>query len=161
MPSTGHHELLAHLLFNCYQTYTGYSTLYLHVHKLFFMKSAYELTRAFVFHADKPQTCPSERERCPAVQSTLSFFLLSLSNYFYFISEFVASGAASPAPAPSFIAVEWQPLTLSHPLTFSIDRGGMTDNRWRFQRGKGLQHTYHRHLIVYCFGLRETITVCC
>jgi len=39
-PSMGHHELLAGFLFNCYQTlYTAYSTLYLHIHKLFLMKS--------------------------------------------------------------------------------------------------------------------------
>src|SRR5712675_967241 len=40
-PSTGHHELLARFLFNCYQTsYTAYSTLYLYTHKLFLTKSA-------------------------------------------------------------------------------------------------------------------------
>src|SRR5882672_404476 len=39
-PSMGHHELLAGFLFNCYQTsYTAYSTLYLHIHKLFLTKS--------------------------------------------------------------------------------------------------------------------------
>jgi cytochrome c biogenesis factor len=41
VPSVRHHKLLAHIIFNCYQTsYIVCSTLYPHVHKLFLMKNA-------------------------------------------------------------------------------------------------------------------------
>jgi hypothetical protein len=53
-PSVRHHKLFTHFLFSCYQTsYVVYSTLYLHVHKSFLIRSVLcsEIKKTLVRHA--------------------------------------------------------------------------------------------------------------